>query len=675
MAQDGPEPEAWPEPSLEATGEGPPRLGDYELLERLSRGGMGVVYRARHVRLGRLVALKVLAGAELAGDAERYRFRAEAEAAARLDHPHIVPVYEVAEHQGRPYFTMKLLEGGSLADHLARYRGNPRRAAELIAPLARAVHYGHQRGILHRDLKPSNVLLDAEGRPHVADFGVARLLGQDTRLTQSGAVVGTPGYMAPEQASGHSRHITTAADVHGLGAILYELLTGRPPFAADTPLETLRQVLEAEPPAPRALNPRIDRDLETLCLKCLEKEPARRYGSAEELAAELERYLNGEPIMARRTHRLARAWRWCQRNPAPAFLVSTALWLLLVTTVAALFVAQSQQQSRQREELRTNMYAARTLAGMVLFHLRQSSDAVSQAAAAPRLREALKRRELPALQHFCRDTFEAYEDPRAGMKLTGKPSPFNYWFVLDTEGRAMARWPEPPRDFLLRTFGWRDYFQGARRLAVQGQRASYVSRAFKSEADDRYRIAVSAPVYDEQGAWLGVLVGMVETGSTLGSLHLDDSGAARRAVLVSPRDRSRDEAGAPLPNEYVILTHGDLAPGDTEPLGAETTSRLDELRGRLPSPEGAQLRIPEPFPTSSIDNHHDPLARNQGSWLAGVAPVGYTPIGVIVQTHSASATEANRELGQQLALWGSVFLVGVALLGLLLWRSRWRAAR
>jgi tetratricopeptide (TPR) repeat protein len=308
------------------------RLGDYELLEEIARGGMGIVYKARQVSLDRLVAVKMILAGQFASRSDVERFQTEAMAAGNLDHPNIVPVYEVGEHDGRHFFSMKLMEGGSLGDLGRQWRFRPRDAAILIAKVARAVHHAHQRGILHRDLKPGNVLLDRAGEPHVSDFGLAKRM-EDT--SRSGAVVGTPSYTAPEQACGQDG-LTTAADVYSLGAMLYALLAGAPPFRGKNRLETLQLVAEQAPAPLRALNPLVDHDLETICLKCLDKSPSQRYPSAEALADDLHRFLAGEPIQARRVSVWVRGRKWARRNPTGAALLGVSLVAVLSLFLGAL---------------------------------------------------------------------------------------------------------------------------------------------------------------------------------------------------------------------------------------------------------------------------------------------------------------------------------------------------
>jgi serine/threonine protein kinase/tetratricopeptide (TPR) repeat protein len=310
-------------------------FNDYELLEEIGRGGQGIVYRARQKSLDRAVALKVIGlGPAYVGATKAHlkRFRLEAKAAASLNHAYIVPIHEIGEHDGCCYFSMGLVEGGQLDEVIKREPMQVRRAAELIAKLARTVHYAHEHGILHRDIKPGNILLDAKGEPHLTDFGLARLTETESDVTRTTEVLGTPSYMAPEQARGNSAAagLTSATDVYGLGAVLYHLLTGHPPFVGGTTYETVRLVSATEAREPRHLNPKVDRDLSTICLKCLEKDPQRRYSSALGFAEDLEHWLKHEPIKARPSGMLTRGQKWVRRNPAIAALIASLVALAAV---------------------------------------------------------------------------------------------------------------------------------------------------------------------------------------------------------------------------------------------------------------------------------------------------------------------------------------------------------
>ncbi|WP_437567137.1 serine/threonine protein kinase [Sorangium sp. So ce542] len=622
------------------------RLGGYEILDRIDAGGMGVVYRARQVLAdGRIVALKMLQGGVFASEAAARLFQREIALVSRLDHPNIVPIYDVGEHEGRAYFTMKLMAGGTLSARLERYR-DPRRAAGLVAKLARAVHEGHRLHILHRDLKPANILFDKEGEPYVADFGVAKLLGDDGG-TMTGDRLGTPGYMAPEQARGQAKRVTAAADIFSLGVMLYELLTGRRPFDAPTPMQSLRRTIEEEPAAPRSVRRDLPRDLETICLTCLRKEPERRYGSAEALAEDLERWLRGEPVEARSPGPLRRALRWCARYPA-------AVALILAATLAfagAVATARAQQEARRQEVLEGNVYAARTVAGAVLAQLWYYGVLVSRAAADPRAAALVEQPHLPALEELRK----AYVGRDGGPSLVS-------WFVVDREGALLLHWPRSAAP--LGNYAFRDYFQGARRIAEgPDPGVAYVSRAFRSETDHHHKFALAAPIRGASGEFAGALIAAIATDSRLGALQLSDG--RRSAALAARRDRERGEP-APASDEFTVLVHDGLDHGESAGLRSAILSGLLPAAPASGAPVLDQLRLPPPDRVASLDDWHDPLAERDpakygGAFLAGMAPVGHTDLVVIVQSRADEAVALDADPRLRLVSWSGVAL---ALLGL-----------
>ncbi len=352
------------EPGAATEGDGRrQRLGDYELIEEIARGGMGVVYRARQISLNRVVAVKVVLHGPFSSPEFVQRFRTEAAVVAGLQHPHIVAIHEVGQANDEHFFSMDYIAGQDLGELVREQPLPARRAAELLQTIAEAVHYAHQRGVVHRDLKPSNVLVDASGLPRITDFGLAKLVGTDAELTTTGQVLGSPGYIAPEQAAGRREEAGPAGDIYSLGAILYQLLTGRPPFQGETLPEVLLQVQTAEPVSPRRLNPSVPVDLQTICLKCLQKQPARRYGTAQELADDLERFLAHEPIQARPVGWPGRFARWCQRKPALAVMLGVCgLLLVAIATGSPIFVWRINRERITAETARKLETTARVRA-------------------------------------------------------------------------------------------------------------------------------------------------------------------------------------------------------------------------------------------------------------------------------------------------------------------------
>lgn len=386
---------ALPAPELDS-------FGDYADLKPRARGGMGIVYEARQVSLNRRVALKMILGGKLAREIDLRRFRSEAEAAARLDHPNIVPIYEVGEREGMPFFSMKLIEGRTLSERIADTQSpvSHREAALIVSKVARAIHYAHEHGILHRDVKPSNILLDAQGEPQVTDFGLAKVDGSESNLTLSDAVLGTPAYMSPEQAAGKSRELTTLSDLYSLGAVLYELLTGRPPFQGATAFETIQQVIQNDPRTPSHWNPQVDADLQTICLKCLEKEPHRRYASALGLAEDLNRWSRHEPILARPSNTLELLMKWTYRHPwIAAFFAAVAVAAVLILTISATLgmrIAEESEKNR-RQVVRLNVAEGNrlTLQGDPTRALLHFADALRLDAGHP-VEEQVHRRRIAA---------------------------------------------------------------------------------------------------------------------------------------------------------------------------------------------------------------------------------------------------------------------------------------
>jgi serine/threonine-protein kinase len=387
-------------------------FGDYQVIETIAKGGMGIVFKARQRKLNRVVAIKMILAGQFADKADVERFYTEAEAAAAISHPNIVRIYEIGEVQGQHFFSMEYIEGHSLSELVRENPLAPRRAAEFVRTIAETMQFAHEKGILHRDLKPSNVLVDAQQRPLITDFGLAKHQENESQLTVSGAVIGTPSYMPPEQAEGKGSLIGPRSDIYSLGAILYELVAGRPPFRAASPFETIRQVIQDEPLSPRLVNPGVPRDLETICLKCLQKDPARRYDTSQLLADELGRFLRGEPILARPISSLARFWRLCLRYPVASLAIAAAVLLLVTTAIVSTSasIVTARALAASEESLRDAMQVVEE------FLTKVSEDTLLNQPGLQPVRRDLLEKALVYYQKFLR---QRANDPRVQSELAG----------------------------------------------------------------------------------------------------------------------------------------------------------------------------------------------------------------------------------------------------------------
>jgi hypothetical protein len=613
---------------------------------------MGVVYKAVQGRLQRVVALKVIRHGQFASAEEVRRFQTEAKALASLDHPNVVPIYEIGEHDGWHYFAMKFIEGDPLARLVPRLAGQPRAVATIVSAVARGVHHAHQRGILHRDLKPSNILLDRGGEPQVTDFGLAKLIKSSPGTTLSGQVVGTPSYMAPEQAAGKNKFLTTACDVYGLGAVLYELLTCRPPFRGESALETLRQVIEQEPVRPRAINHKVNRDLEAVCLRCLERDPRRRYGSAEALADDLDHWLKGEPIAARSMGGVERAARWVKRRPFAALGFATAVLLLVVGGI----YLNSGQQTRVAEAaligqlLESDRVNASLVANGLERDLVARQKVLERFAADPQLRVATAQADREKLKRLMQEFNRREAAPVLG------------WIVTDARGNLLATdlnvklpdsFPVP------RNFAWRDWFNGKGddfgpdkgKREYAPIRATHFSQPFvrRLVPEPELGIGISTPVFapGKQGEVVGVLytpVRLHDIDSWLDGVNIKDG----YVVLVDSRGYCLRH-----PDRQRILPVPDENP----------------RRWESPAFQAALTR------EGSTAEHLDPI--DHRLYLASYAPLPRVGWGALVQHERTAALRPIDDLKWQrdslvAILVGGVVLLTGGLVGRLLWKPRRR---
>ncbi|HTN91311.1 MAG TPA: serine/threonine protein kinase [Sorangium sp.] len=574
--------------------------------DELGRGGMGIVYRALDSLSGRAVALKIIRDRSFASRDARKRFENEIRAQCTFEHPNIVKIYHVGVHDGCMYFTMQLMAPKTLAERRADFK-DPHDAARLLEKVALAAHACHERNILHRDLKPSNILFDDNEEPHLADFGIAKRLDTDSG-TATGMIVGTPCYMAPEQANGRSNKIGATADVWSLGVILYELLVGRTPFAGDA-TEVLRRCREEEPPSPVEIRKDLPRDLSAICMTCMRNEPTLRYPSAAALAADLRRWLEGKPTLARPCGLPRRMLRWCGRHRA--VLGAVGVFALIASARFRLTHAQTQEQALSAA-LANNAIIAEVMADSLRAEITSHGRIVRSLANEPLPRWLLLDMDWRGLVNYCQNQQSLYG--------------FSVLSVLDEEGTLRAEWPPPPPSRRSANHAWRDYFRGARELAATETQNVYVSRAFRQLPGREFMLAISAPLRHEDGSFLGVVAATISLESSFDILRrIRYCGA----TLVSLRDRDSDTSDPPSPqDEYVFLIHNGVNHSHVFP--SDRNGKLHLLRSRLP-PFEARTEVMGIVETDG--EYVDPLSgSNEDRWLAAFAPVEGTNLTVIIQT-------------------------------------------
>jgi serine/threonine-protein kinase len=581
-------------------------FGRYELLAWLGRGAMGEVWKVRDPSLNRIVALKVLAAGSSAHPHDIERFNFEARAAANLRHPSAIPIYEVGRIDGKDYFTMEWIDGASLKERVRDAPLAPESAARYLVEAASLIDAAHDQNIVHRDLKPSNILIDSNDRARVTDFGLARHLDLEIGLTTANAVMGTPSYMSPEQARG--KPVDRRSDVYGLGATLYELITGHPPFLADTPLETLRQVLDVDPAPPRSLNRNIPRALETVCLACLAKEPSRRYAYARDLAEDLRLFLAGHPVKARPVPRVVRAAHWARRNPSLALTSALlAAMLVLMAAAAVLF---------RRDLVEANALSARGVASSLVLRLRAWSVHLEAAAGSADLHAVLRTRDPEKAQAWL-DRWCALGGP-----------PNDSATLLDPHGIGLARCT-PNAAFANHDFSHRDYFKGA--LAHAADDPVHVSAVYHSRINRHPRFSLSIAIRDPAGNVLGVLATAVGADATLGIVNLQTEG--RKVVVVGPLDLNHAPGEWwPYPAEArgAIVVH----PSYTAPPAVPQWTNDWHQGAPMPHRRGDLDDQTQSRPLGHV--YYDPMRHRQsayaGPWLVGAAPIGRTDFVVLVQS-------------------------------------------